>query len=75
VVAPNRCPASAHWSAHEIVGMSAAKAKTDTASYRHFCQITTAWKNNRKDLELSDRVPHVKDVKLLEAFAKVRWDV
>jgi hypothetical protein len=73
-VAPSRCPTNAHWGPHEIVGMSAQKVKSGTASYRHFSQITTGWKNKRKDLELSDRVPHREDAKLLEAFAKVKWD-
>jgi Glycosyltransferase family 92 len=74
VVAPNRCPANGHWSVHEIVGMRARKMKDDATYYRHFSQINTNWKNNRKDLEISDRVPNKEDAKLQEAFAKVKWD-
>lgn len=73
-VVPNRCPANAHWSVHEIVGMRARVMKRDAACYRHFGQISTNWKNNRKAMELSDRVPHEEDVKLQQAFAKVKWD-
>jgi hypothetical protein len=73
-VAPDRCPVNAHWSVHEIVGMRARKMKHDNTCYRHFSQINTNWKNNRKDLELSDRVPHKEDVKLQKAFAKVKWE-
>jgi Glycosyltransferase family 92 len=73
-VAPDRCPANAHWSVHEIVGMPARKMKGDATYYRHFSQISTNWKNNRKQMELSDRVRHKEDVKLQEAFARVKWD-
>jgi hypothetical protein len=73
-VVPNRCPANAHWSVHEIVGMHARLMKRDATCYRHFSQISTNWKNNRKRMELSDRVQHKEDVKLQEAFAKVKWN-
>jgi hypothetical protein len=73
-VVPGRCPANAHWSVHEIVGMRAQLMKRDATYYRHFSQISTNWKNNRKDMELSDRVRHKEDAKLQQAFAKVKWD-
>jgi hypothetical protein len=73
-VVPDRCPANAHWNVHEIGGMRARKMKSDVTCYRHFSQISTRWKNHRKDIELSDRVPHEEDVRLQEAFAKVNWD-
>jgi hypothetical protein len=73
-VVPSRCPSNAHWSVHEIVGMHGKKMKCDDACYRHFAQISTNWKNNRKNMELSDRNQHKEDLKLREAFAKVKWD-
>jgi hypothetical protein len=73
-VVPNRCPANAHWNVHEIVGMHARKLNSDVTCYRHFSQISTNWKNKRKDIELSDRVRYKEDVRLRQAFTKVKWD-
>ena len=36
VVAPDRCPAEAHWSIHEIVGMRTRKMKFDETSLPPF---------------------------------------
>jgi Glycosyltransferase family 92 len=73
VVVPNRCPAEAHWSVHEIVGMRAQKLKLSETCYRHFRQISTNWKNRRTAIQVSDRMRY-KDERLLEAFASVKWD-
>ncbi len=73
-VVPARCPANAHWSVHEIVGLGANNLKSDNVGYRHFAQISTNWKKNRKAIDPSDLRHHKQDVKLLEAFAKVKWD-
>ena len=74
VVAPDRCPADAHWSIHEIVGMRTRKMKFDETSYRHFSRISTNWKNNRKSIEHCDPRRQKEDTRLQQAFARVKWD-
>ncbi len=73
-VVPARCPANAHWSSHEIVGMGAKKLKPDDMCYRHFAQISTHWKKQRKAMDPSDLRLHKEDLQLVDAFAKVKWD-
>ena len=74
VVVPNRCPQQTHWTAHEIVGMSSESMKPAQGFYRHFRQISTNWKNNRRDIERADELRYQEDRKLQEAFTKVRWN-
>jgi hypothetical protein len=73
-VVPDRCPADAHWSIHEIVGMPTHKAKIDETSYRHFSRIGTNWKNNREAIERCDPRRQKEDERLQQAFARVRWN-
>ena len=72
-VVPNRCPAEAHWSVHEIVGQRARAMKQDDTCYRHFTRIGTNWKNNRQSIEQSALRHQREDRELLQAFARVRW--
>ena len=73
-VVPNRCPPNVHWTAHEIVGMRSEKMEAAQAHYRHFRQISTNWKKNRRDVEPADELRYTQDLELQEAFAKVGWD-
>lgn len=73
-VVPSRCPADAHWTAHEIVGMRSQRLKPHDACYRHFRQISTHWKKNRRDLDTADQARHQQDAALQHAFANVRWN-
>ena len=72
-VVPNRCPANAHWSVHEIVGMRTREMKCEETSYRHFSRISTNWKNNRKSIEYCDPRRQKEDTRLQQAFARVKW--
>jgi hypothetical protein len=72
-VVPNRCPANAHWSVHEIVGMRTRKMKRNETSYRHFSRISTNWKDNRKSIEHCDPRRQKEDTRLQQAFARVKW--
>ncbi len=72
-VVPSRCPANAHWSVHEIVGMRTRGMKRDETSYRHFSRISTNWKNNRKAIEHCDPRRQKEDTRLQQAFARVKW--
>ncbi len=74
VVAPEHCPADAHWSIHEIVGMRTHKMKFDETSYRHFSRISTNWKNNLKSIEQCDPRRKKEDTSLRQAFSRVKWD-
>lgn len=73
-VVPAHCPANALWSAHEIVGMRANKLKSGDIGYRHFAQISTHWKKQRRAMGPSDLRLHKEDLQLLDAFSKVKWD-
>jgi hypothetical protein len=73
-VVPARCPANVHWSVHEIVGMPPNKVQAKNLSYRHFAQISTNWKKNRKSIDPAEMRQHKQDAELLAAFAKVNWE-
>jgi hypothetical protein len=74
-VVPRRCPQNAQWSVHEIVDMQGRRLPIDETCYRHFRQIGTNWKSNRTRVEPHRPRDYKPDGTLLEAFAKVNWDV
>ena len=73
-LAPSRCPAEAHWSVHEVVGMRTAAMQEDDTCYRHFTRIGTNWKNNRQSIDNGAKQQR-EDVALRQAFARVRWEL
>jgi hypothetical protein len=73
-VVPNRCPAEAHWSVHEIVGMQTRTLEENDTCYRHFTRIGTNWKNNRHGIERDAPRQRKEDTALQKAFAQVKWE-
>ena len=73
-VVPERCPASAQWSVHVILGVRGQKLALGDTSYRHFRQINTNWKYRRSDAGTVECQRTKRDTTLLEAFGRVCWD-
>ncbi len=73
-VVPGHCPAEAHWSVHEIVGMQTKTLQQSDTCYRHFTRIGTNWKNNRQSIERDTSRRRKEDTDLQQAFARVNWE-
>ena len=73
-VVPGRCPVSAQWSVHSILGMRGQTLSPKDLAYRHFREITTNWKYRRSDVGPGERQGAREDELLEEAFARVEWN-
>jgi hypothetical protein len=74
-IAPQRCPASAQWTIHTVLGLETREPALQHVSYRHFREINTSWKYDRTRREAFDSRKHRLDNDLSAELATVRWDV
>jgi hypothetical protein len=70
---PGRMPAKARWHIHYIEGWPASRLRSRTFCFRHFREISTSWKYNRRKRDEFDSAAHTRDELMETLFSQLGW--